>query len=128
MRAQRVLWIGLTVILASCSLFKDQNPPVFTPAEAKKLTVDVVARDNRCTPNVIAADRGGGALLITFRVSSDGRDHYFVFPAANIRRTVRKGETVEIPFTAVYSGVYDIACTSFRWVGPFAHTSKLAIK
>ena len=124
----RLLWVGVALVLCGCSLFRDQNPAMFSPAEAKKADIDILARNNRCEPTVIAADRSGGALMITFRVTSVGKDHVFVFPAANIRRTVREGETLDIPFTAVYSCVYEIACTSFRWVGPFANTSKLAIK
>ncbi|HTX55272.1 MAG TPA: hypothetical protein VMD08_17850 [Candidatus Baltobacteraceae bacterium] len=123
-----LLWVVMALMMSGCMFFRDQDPTLFVPAEAKKITVSLTAQNNRCVPDVIGLDRGGGALLVTLRVSSVGKDHYFVFPGAGIRVTVRDGETRDIQFTAVYSGVNEIACTSNRWIGWFTNTARLAIK
>ncbi len=128
MRTRVMLWVTAAVLLGGCMFFRDQEPTNFVPADVKKVTINLTARNNRCEPDVVAVDRGGGALLIDFVVNSLGNDHFFVFPAAGYRMTVRDGETRNIQFTAVYSGVYEIACTSHRWIGYFTNTAKLAIK
>jgi len=88
----------------------------------------VVARENRCEPSVMAADRGGRAAILTFQVTSVGKDHFFLIPGLGVRQNVPAGTTAAIQVLAGRSGVYDVACTSQRWIGPFATTGKLAIK
>lgn len=128
-RALLFILISLLFPAGGCGrLFGDQVPEQLIPAEAKKLSFEIVAQDNRCEPSVLAADRGGRALVITLQVTSVGKDHVFLVPDLNIRQTVAAQTTVSIPVVIARSGIFAYACTSLPWVGPFAATGKLAIK
>jgi len=126
-----ILIVGLAgiVLTGGCArLFPERVPPMVTPAEVARHAFDVVARENRCEPSVMAADRGGRAAILTFQVTSVGKDHFFLIPDLGVRQNVPAGTTAAIQVLAGRSGIYDVACTSQRWIGPFATTGKLAIK
>lgn len=121
--------IVLLLLVPACSrLFADRMPDALNPAEAKRVVIEVVARDNRCAPAVIAVDRQGHGVLITFQVISIGKEHIFLIPGLSVRRRVPADGREEIQILADRSGVHEYACTSQPWIGPFATTGKLAIK
>jgi hypothetical protein len=107
---------------------KDSVSPATIPADMRRITFEVVARNGRCEPSVLAADREGRSLLITFQVTSRERPHYFLLPRAGIRTEVPAGATVEIPWVAERSEILEYACASGRWILPLTPTGKLAIK
>ena len=117
------------LVLAGCgSWFKDHQQDRVASAEARRVQVEVVARDNRCEPAVLAVDREGRAVQILFRVTSVGKEHHFLIPGLGVRQTIRAGATVEVPVVVEQSSIYEYACTSLRWIGPLTSTGKLAIK
>jgi hypothetical protein len=118
-----VLWMA--VLMAGC---KDRVPITNVPAGVKRVTFEVVARDSRCEPSVLAVDREGGAILITFQVTSLGKQHRFLISDLDVRMTVPEGTMVSIPVLAERSGIYSYACTGMSWIGPFTAKGKLAIK
>lgn len=118
-----VLWMA--VLTAGC---KDRMPVANVPAGVKRVTFEVVARDGRCEPSVLAVDREGGAILITFQVTSVGKQHIFSISGLDVRMTVPEGMMVSVPMLADRSGIYEYACTGLPWVGLFAAKGKLAIK
>lgn len=125
--AVAILVAGLLV--PGCSgMFADRMPDTVNPAEARQVTIEMLARDNRCEPAVVAVDRQGRAAMITFQVSSVGKEHVFLIPDLSVRRRVPADGRVEIQILADRSGVYEYACTSQPWIGPFATTGKLAVK
>jgi hypothetical protein len=115
------------VLLAACGRL-EQTPPATVAGEVKRVTFEVVARDNRCEPGVLATDREGRAVLVTFQVVSVGKAHLFLVPDLGIRREVPAGTRLDIPVLADRSGIYRYACASFRWIGPLTATGKLAIR
>ena len=128
-RALPFILLSLLLPIVGCGrLFGDRVPEQLIPAEAKKVGFELVAQDNRCEPAVLAADRGGRALVITLQVTSVGKEHVFLIPDLNIRQTVAPQATVSILLVAARSGVFEYACTNFPWIGPFTTTGKLAIK
>jgi hypothetical protein len=119
----------MAVLSAGCSsLFGDRAPISSAPADVKRVTLEIVARDNRCEPSVLAVDRGGRAILITFQVTSAGKEHVFRIPDLDIRRRVPEGTMVSIPVLADRSGIYQYACGGSVWLGLFHAKGKLAIK
>ncbi len=117
------------LLIGGCGwLFPDHVPPLLRPADVKQVTLEVVARGNRCEPAVMAVDREGRAVLLTFRVTSVGKEHVFLIPDLSVRRRVPADSQVDIQLLADRSGIYEYACTSRPWIGPFATTGKLAIK
>lgn len=120
--------IGLGAFGGCGWLFRDRMPDSVSPAEVKRVTVNVVARDNRCEPSVLAVDRDGRAVMLMFQVASVGKEHIFLIPKLSVRRKVPADSTLEIPLLADRSGIYEYACNSQPWIGPFATTGKLAIK
>jgi hypothetical protein len=118
-----VLWMA--VLTAGC---KDRVPIANVPAGVKRVTFEVVARDSRCEPSVLAVDREGGAILITLQVTSVGKQHVFSIPDLDVRVTVPEGMMVSIPVVAERSGIYDYACGGLTWIGLFTAKGKLAIK
>jgi hypothetical protein len=123
-------FLALVVVLfmGCASLFGDRTPSATAPADVKRVTFEIVARDNRCEPSILAADREGKAILITFQVTSVGKQHKFLIPDLNVRATVPDGTMVSIPVLADRSGIYPYACTGLSWIGPFSAKGKLAIK
>jgi hypothetical protein len=119
------VFLMLCVMVAGCA---ERMPPAPAATNAKRASFEIVARDNRCTPEVLAADREGRTVLITLQVVSVGKAHWFLIPELNVRRRVPAGMQVTIPFVAEYSGILKYACASSRWVGPFTKTGKLAIR
>ncbi len=123
------LSLVMMALLPGCaSLFGDRVPSGNVPAGVKRVTFEVVARDSRCEPSVLAVDREGGAILITFQVTSVGKQHVFIISDLDVRMTVPEGMMVSIPVLAERSGIYDYACTGQRWIGLFTSKGKLAIK
>ena len=109
-------------------LFPEQVPRASAAPDIKRITFEIVARDNRCEPSVLAADRQGGALLITFLVTSVGKQHVFLIPDLNLRMTIPADTQVAIPVAAEFSGIFDYGCTGLPWLGMFDAKGKLAIK
>lgn len=123
------LSLVVMVLLMGCaSLFGDRTPSANVPAGVKGVTFEVVARGNRCEPSVLAVDRGGGAILITFQVTSVGKQHVFLISDLDVRMTVPEDMMVSIPVLADRSGIYEYACTGLSWIGLFTAKGKLAIK
>ena len=120
---------GLMLLAVGCGrIFRDRIPEGSAPAELKRLTFDIVARANRCEPAVLAADREGRALLITFQVTSTGKSHIFQIPDLDVRMRIPTGTQVAIPVVADRAGIYAYACNSVPWIGPLTAAGKLAIK
>ena len=109
-------------------LFPERTPVTATPADVKRVVFDVVARGNRCEPSVLAVDREGRAVMVTFQVISVGKEHVFLIPDLFVRRTIPADNRVDIQFLADRSGIHEYACNSQPWIGPFVTTGKLAIK
>ena len=130
MRRTRAMAVLAALLLAGgCGwLFPDRSPAVLRPADVKQLTLEVVARGNQCEPTVMAVDRGGRAVLITFQVISVGKEHVFLIPDLSVRRKVPADSQLDIQVLADRSGIYEYACNSQPWIGPFVTTGKLAIK
>ncbi len=127
----RHAWVlGVALVLAAgCGrLFGERMPAATAPEDVRRLTFEVVARDNRCEPAILAADREGRALLITFTVTSVGKPHMFLIPDLDIRVTIPADSRVSIPVLVERSGLYAYGCTGFRWLTPLTSKGKLAIK
>jgi hypothetical protein len=121
--------LGLLAATSGCSpVFREGGPPTVASAEAKKIRVEIVARDNRCEPSVLGVDREGRALVITFAVTSAGKGHLFLIPALNLRHRIPRDTMLEIPVVVERSGILDYACTSLPWIGPMTAKGKLAIR
>jgi cupredoxin-like protein len=128
-RPAKLALVGMTLLLIGCGrLFKDHLPEESAPADLKRVTFEIVARDNRCEPVVLAADRDGRSLMLTLQVTSVGKQHIFQIPDLGIRKTIPADFQIAIPVIADRSGVYDYACNSVPWISPLTATGKLAIK
>lgn len=123
-----VLPIVMLLVVGCGRLFADRTPTPTAPPDVKRVTFDIVARENRCEPAVLAADREGRALLITFHVTSVGKQHVFQIPDLEVRKTVPAGTEMSIPVLADRSGIYSYGCTGLAWLGPLDARGKLAIK
>jgi hypothetical protein len=126
----RRAWSRILVValVAGCGRLAENTPKATAPPDVKQITFEIVARNNRCEPAVLAADREGRALLINFRVSSVGKQHWFIIPDLNVRKSVPAGTEVIIPVVAEWSVITEYGCTGLRWLGPFDSTGKLAIR
>lgn len=128
-RSAMVALVGMTLLSVGCGgLFKDRLSDGNAPADLKRVTFEIVARDNRCEPPVLAADRAGRSLLVTFQVTSVGKPHVFQIPDLAIRMRIPADSQIAIPMIADRSGVYAYACNSVPWISPLTATGKLAIK
>ena len=128
-RTRTMAALGALLLVGGCGrLWSDRSPAVLRPADVKQLTLEVVARGNRCEPTVMAVDRDGRAVLITFQVISVGKEHVFLIPDLSVRRRIPADSRLDIQVLADRSGIYEYACNSQPWIGPFATTGKLAIK
>jgi hypothetical protein len=87
------------MLLAACGRL-ERTPPATTAGEVKRVTFEVVARGNRCEPEVLAADREGRSVLLTFQVVSAEKSHLFLVPDLGVRREVPAGTRVDIPVLA----------------------------
>jgi hypothetical protein len=123
-----VLTLAVALAAGCGRLLDDRAPLANAPADVPRVTFEIVARDNRCEPSVLAADRQGRALLITFQVTSVGKQHVFLIPDLEVRVTIPAGTQVSIPVLAEHSGIYKFGCTGLAWLGPLDHKGKLAIK
>ncbi len=120
--------VGAVLLTAGCGLTADRPLPGSMPANLKRITFEIVAKGNQCQPSVLAADREGRSVLITFQVTSVGKAHRFLIPGLDVRTTVPAGTQVAIPVVAERGGIYSYACTSSPWITPLTATGKLAIK
>ncbi len=117
------------LLLGGCGkLLGEQTPRASAPSDMRRVAFEIVAKGGRCEPSVLAADREGRALLITFQVTSLDGSYYFVVPGADIRKEIPANTRVEIPWIADRSGIHEYACTTRRWITPFTPTGKLAVK
>lgn len=117
------------MFLTGCAmLFPEAAPPAGAPAEAKRLSFTMIARNYRCEPSVIAVDREGRSVLVTVTIRSDGARHVFSIPDLEIRRYLEPDQETTIEFLAEHSGVFEFGCTRFPLITPFDHRGKLAIK
>jgi hypothetical protein len=130
MRGGRGLRLVAAILLAAgCGrLVGDRVPEANAPPDVKRVTFELVARDNQCEPSILAADREGRSLLILFRVTSVGKPHTFLIPDLDVRKTVPAGAEVTIPLLSDRSGIYEYACTGLPWIGPLDAKGKLAIR
>lgn len=131
-RMHRV-WIWLVapsvMVLTGCAtLFPETSPPTGIPAEAKRLTFTMIARNYRCEPSVIAVDREGRSALIKIMIRSEGARHVFSIPGLEIRRYLDPGQETTIAFLAERSGVFAFGCTRWPLITPLDHKGKLAIR
>lgn len=120
--------VMMILLLGCASLFGDRMPSGNVPAGVKRVSFEVVARGNRCEPSVLAVDREGGAVLITFQVMSVEKQHIFLISDLDVRVTVPEDMMVSVPVLADRSGIYTYACTGLPWIGLFTAKGKLAIK
>jgi hypothetical protein len=119
----------VVALAAGCGrLFAERTPTAAAPDDVKRVTFEIVARENRCEPAVLAADREGRAILITFKVNSVGKQHWFIIPDLGVRMRIPAGTEVSIPVVVEWSWLYEYGCTAHRWLGPFDSKGKLAIK
>lgn len=123
-----ILGVVLGLAVGCGRLFAERLPPGTAPENVQRLTFEVVARDNRCEPAILAADREGRAVLITFKVTSVGKQHVFLIPDLGVRVTIPAGTEVSVPVLIERSGIYQYGCTGLRWLTPLAAKGKLAIK
>jgi hypothetical protein len=122
-------WLLAAIAITGCGgFFPETSPPAGAPAEAKRLTFTIVARNYRCEPSVIGVDREGKSALVKVTVRSEGARHVFSIPDLGIRRYVQPGREATIEFLAERSGVFDFGCTRFPLITPLDHKGKLAIK
>lgn len=130
MKPQRAGVLVMVVALAAgCGRFlAERTPTAAAPDDVRRVTFEVAARQNRCEPAVLAADREGRALLITFKVNSVGKQHWFIIPDLGVRKRILAGTEVSIPVVVERSGIYEYGCTGHRWLGWFDSEGKLAIK
>ncbi len=119
---------GVVLLMAACGILADKPLSGSMPAQLKHITFEIVAQGNRCQPSVLAADREGRSILITFQVSSVGKSHRFLIPDLNVRTTIPAGTQMAIPVVADRGGIFDYACTSSPWITPLTAKGKLAIK
>ena len=128
-RIRAMAALSALLLAGGCGwLFPDHTYSVLRPADARQVTVEVVARDNRCEPAVLAVDREGRAVLITFQVTSVGKEHVFLIPDLAMRRRIPADSRADVEMLADRSGIYEYACNSQPFIGPFVTTGKLAIK
>ncbi len=120
--------VGATLLAAGCGLLADKPLPGSMPAQLKQITFEIVAQGGHCQPSVLAADREGRSILITFQVTSVGKSHRFLIPDLGVRTTVPAGTQVTIPVVADRGGIFDYACTWSPWITPVTAKGKLAIK
>lgn len=127
------LWIWpfamCVMALAGCvTLLPESVPFAGAPAEAKRLSFTMIARNYRCEPSVIAVDREGRSAVVKITIRSDGAGHIFSIPDLEIRRSIGPDQEVTVEFLAERSGVFEFGCTRFSLMTPLDHKGKLAIK
>ncbi len=138
-RTARWGWVGLAglamLLAAACQtkvfpLFPDGAPSLRAGEGLQEAKFRIVAKDYTCEPKVIALDRDGRAMKVSFTVTSVGREHIFSIPDLNIRRTIPAGQESTIEFVADRSGIFEYGCSRFPslWMNPLESRGKLAIK
>lgn len=123
------LWLLPVVAVVGCAnLFPETSPPTGAPADVKRVSFAIVARQYRCEPSIMAVDRGGRSALVRVTVRSEGARHIFSIPDLGIRRYVEPGQEATIEFLAERSGIFSFGCTRYPLITPLDHKGKLAIK
>lgn len=124
------LLTGLLVLslLACTRLFPDRAPPAKAPSGVKRVSFEVVARDDACSPSVIAVDREGRSVLIALTFRSEGKRHVISIPDWGVRKYLNLGEEATVEFLAERSGIYEFGCGSSPLLTPFSWKGKIAIK
>lgn len=134
--AARTAAACLPVLLAAAGcgkvfpLFPDKAPSLRAGEGLKEVKIRIEARESTCDPSVIALDREGRALRVSFTVAAVGREHTFVIPDLDIRRTIPPGQESTIEFVADRAGIFEFGCSRFPslWMNPLEKRGKLAIK
>ena len=122
------------LLAAACGevfpLFPEKAPVLRAGEGLKEAKFRIVAKDYTCDPGVIAIDRDGRAIKVTFTVTSVGKEHIFAVPDLDIRRTIPADQESTIEFVADRSGIYEFGCSRFPalWMNPLEKRGKLAIK
>jgi len=127
---------GLALVLAAgCQkkifpLFPDGAPSLRAGEGLQEAKLRILAKDYACDPKVIALDRDGRAMKVSFTVVSVGKEHIFSIPDLNIRRTIPANQESTIEFVADRSGIFEYGCSRFPslWMNPLESRGKLAIK
>ena len=111
-------------------LFPDEAPSLRAGEGLQEAKFRIVAKDYACDPKVIALDRDGRAMKVSFTVTSVGKEHIFSIPDLNIRRTIPAGQESTIEFVADRSGIFEYGCSRLPslWMNPLESRGKLAIK
>jgi hypothetical protein len=115
-------------LLGCGGLFPEASPPTGAPADVKRVSFALVARNFRCEPSVMAVDREGRSALVKVAVRSEGARHVFTIPDFGVRRYVQPGQEATVEFLAERSGVFRFGCTRYPIMTPLDHKGKLAIK
>lgn len=129
MRPRRVGCVGIAicVLAAGCArLLPERAPAPQVPADAKQFRFDLVARNDRFEPEVIAVDREGRAVLVTLKVRAEGRACTFTIWDLGIRRYLQANQEAEVAVTAERSGVYEFGCSALGAL--YGIKGRLAIK
>ncbi len=125
---------AVALLAAACGnvfpLFPEKAPTPRAGEGLKEAKFRITAKDYTCDPGVIAIDREGRAIKVTFTVASVGREHIFVIPDLEIRRTIPADQESTIEFVADRSGIFEFGCSRLPalWMNPLEKRGKLAIK
>jgi len=119
----------IAITMMGCGgLFPEASPPIGAPADVKRVSFTLIARNFRCEPSVMAVDREGRSALVKVTVRSEGARHVFTIPDFGIRRYLQPGQEATVEFLAERSGVFRFGCTRLPVMTPLDHKGKLAIK
>jgi hypothetical protein len=121
-------WIMAITMTGCGGLFPEASPPIGAPADVKRVSFTLIARNFRCEPSVMAVDREGRSALVKVTVRSEGARHVFTIPDFEIRRYLQPGQEATVEFLAERSGVFSFGCTRWPVMTPLDHKGKLAIK
>ncbi|MFN3477193.1 MAG: cupredoxin domain-containing protein [Candidatus Methylomirabilales bacterium] len=127
---KRYLLAGLLVLgLFACTrLFPDKAPLAKAPSDVKRVSFEIVARDDACSPSVIAVDRERRSILIALTFRSEGKKHVIAIPDWGVRKYLDPGQEATVEFLAERSGIYEFGCGSFPFLTPFSWKGKIAVK
>lgn len=127
---KRSLFASLLVLsLFACTrLFPDKAPLAKAPSGVKRVGFEIVAKDDACSPSVIAIDREGRSVLVVLTFRSEGKRHVIAIPDWGVRKYLDPGGEATVEFLAERSGIYEFGCGSFPLLTPFSWKGKIAVK